>query len=232
MKVSDRSKLLVPLFHGTSCVFMDSIRATGLGAQNPHSRLATLQLLEELISVGEQHFEKDSNWIVDRISLIKMLNQAAAEASFNFRHGSTYLTPSIQTAVRYALDNNYGSELLSHALDLFVRLRKFDPSAAAGIAARYPQAIEILPRGKEPLLVEVRDVAIRQLRSESGQDASTVLEKMQRTADAFDAEVRDSLWQQLNFELTETLPADQIVFYRIIPLGIDPVFPPFKLQPL
>jgi len=60
LRVSYYEKLLFPLFHGTSSILLDSIRATGLGSHNPHSSLKTIKLLRELISVGEAQSEKDS----------------------------------------------------------------------------------------------------------------------------------------------------------------------------
>lgn len=37
-------------------------------------------------------------------------------AAMNFQHGETYLSPSRLTAIRYAANKRYGSELLSYTL--------------------------------------------------------------------------------------------------------------------
>src|SRR5687767_8347685 len=110
MRVSDGSRLLVPLYHGTSELFLPSIRMAGLGAQDPHQQLATLSLLRDVIELYEALHPQDSEWLFSRLEAYAMLEQRSSPGGMNFRHGGTYLTASRYTAVRYALGNRYGSE--------------------------------------------------------------------------------------------------------------------------
>ncbi len=57
----------------------------------------------------------------------------------------TYLSPSSATAVRYAVNKRFGSELLSYTLDFLDELvRRKVPGIVDGLYQRYPHIYDLL----------------------------------------------------------------------------------------
>ncbi len=219
--MNDDDRMPVPLYHGTSRLFLPSIRSRGLGAQDPNVTFRSREMLDELASAREWSWYEDP----DLLSIRYIADQRVTGGGFNFRHGRTYLSPSKTTAVRYALGNRFGSELLSTTLRLFEKLQAFDQRSAHEIISRYPELLQLSTSAHQPLLVEVWDIPIRHLRSEDGGDPSDSLRIMGEEAD----DLRELLWQQLNFELTAPQPAVNLKLYRIEPTNTDPIFPQYSL---
>ena len=136
----------VPLYHGTSSTFLSSILRSGLGAANPLTGLRALEFLSTIVDVGGDGLWAGSTIAGEEMDIRRMVEQKVTGGGFNYRHGSTYLTPSRFTAVSYARSNRYGSEILSNALVMFERLRAIDPIAAERIATSYPGAVAIAVR--------------------------------------------------------------------------------------
>jgi hypothetical protein len=144
----------------------------------------------------------------------------------NFRHGQTYLTPSKVTALRYAISNKFGSEVLSMSLELFQRLESKSTTLAKNLAAKFPHIIDLLSRSATPILVEVERVPIRMLRSEAGRDPSPIIADTPGIASA------EVMWQQHNFETTEPIPTRSQRYFSIRVNDPDPIFPDYSLEPL
>jgi hypothetical protein len=79
-----------PLFHGTSDIFLSSIRQHGLGGKNIIVEWRGLEFLRTAMSMLDQHIDRTNpetqlHW--------KILEAVAAQQvdHFNWRHGGTYL---------------------------------------------------------------------------------------------------------------------------------------------
>src|SRR5438445_10259867 len=80
-------------------------------------------------------------------------------AGMNFQHGDTYLSPASSTAVRYAVNKRFSSELLSYTLDFLDELlRRKVPGVASDLYQRYPRIFDLLTIFAAPLLIEVSAV--------------------------------------------------------------------------
>lgn len=78
----------------------------------------------------------------------------------NFQHGDTYLSPAPITAIRYAADNRYGSELLTYTLDLLNELVHLKIAGVCDKLYRaYPHIFEKLDVSPAPLLIRVDDIS-------------------------------------------------------------------------
>jgi hypothetical protein len=154
MKILDESRVLIPLFHQTSSVFLPSIREAGLGAVNPHETLRTYCFLEELIELAGRMKEVPLSEL-DLDVLRRMARQEITRGGFNFRHGGVYLTPSQRKAAAYARGNPYGSELLSESLRLYGVLKSLGDEVEV-IGARHSNLVELAGLKVMPLMVVVK----------------------------------------------------------------------------
>ena len=220
--MSHKKLVPVPLYHGTSKIFLSSIHSVGLGAKDPHVMFRTREMLNELASAREW------NWCEDPflLDVRYIVEQRVTAGGFNFRHGSTYLSSSRNNAVRYALNNRYGSELLSTTFSMLERLKEHDLRGAYEIIERYPELLKLQEMPHQPLLIEAFDVPTRHLRSEPGEDPAHNISMLRENAD----DMSELVWQQLNFELTAPHSAAYLNYYCIEPKNADPIFPEYSLR--
>ncbi len=215
MMIVNDGRLTVPLFHGTSSLFWDSIIRNGLGGRNIVEEMdpKAAQLLLQLSS-GYHHEE---NWLLaidgcERIAADPMNDRLDISGFFfSFRYGGTYLSASSETAANYALLYSGGGEALTSVLHLYRLLVTVRPDVATH--ERFMPLIEFASRRARPMLVEANGVELNSLRAEQGGGIEEVLERMESAFE--DAEFYDTLVGQANFELTRPMPRDQLKFHNI-----------------
>jgi hypothetical protein len=208
-------RLTVPLYHGTSSLFYDSIVETGLGGRNVVQDLGVRDAARLLVELSK-NWRCEDDWLLDIDCCEHIAKEPSDEgfasvAGFNFRYGGTYLSPSRDTAIRYALLNSYGSEALTCTLSLYRRLSHASPDLPALSAFSSLTALELAL--KKPILVEAVDVALSQLRAEQGGGHQRALAQIEWALE--DPDLYDAIVAQANFELIQALPPKQLRFYEI-----------------
>src|SRR5690349_20133729 len=91
-------KMPIPLYHGTSSLFLGSILRAGLGGVNPISQWKVLEFAQEIYPLVEKHLSTQDDFMVKAQTFKFMVEQTSA--AWNFQHGDTYLSPALSTAVR------------------------------------------------------------------------------------------------------------------------------------
>ena len=56
-KITNNGKLMIPLFHGTSTIFLESIIENGLGGRNPIKDLNLFELANEVYTLSEKYLK-------------------------------------------------------------------------------------------------------------------------------------------------------------------------------
>lgn len=193
----------VPLYHGTSSLFLESILGLGLGAKNPLVDLRVSEFVDELAPLVQEHL-RGTEIYENRCSVWEMM-VAQSSGHMNFQHGDTYLTPSIDTAVRYATSKRYGSELLSYAVDFLQLLVLKDlDEVQRGLYQRYPEIFALLEVSPAPLVFEVGGLVAADLKDERGGLPDGNLQFLGETA-ANSPDLASVLLQQVNFRLTRAV---------------------------
>jgi hypothetical protein len=149
--------LPIPLYHGTSTLFLRSIIKSGLGGADPIADWSVLEFARLIYPLVEQHLSAQADFMLKVQSFKFMVEQKSA--GMNFQHGETYLSPSLSTAVRYAANKRLGSEFLTYTLDFLTELIRLK---VAGVTDRlhqaYPQIFEKLDISPAPLLVQAENL--------------------------------------------------------------------------
>ena len=181
-------------------------------------------MLDELAGARKWDWHDDS----DLYTIPAIINQRVTNAGFNFRHGSTYLSPSKTTAVKYALNNRFGSELLSNSILMYEKLKAHDYPKAQEIISKYPEILKLHRLAHQPILVEASDIPIRNLRSEDGENPAQTLRMMKENV----GDLGKFMWQQLNFELVAPHPPVNLKYYCIEwnKSDSDSLFPEYSLK--
>lgn len=220
--------LQLSLYHGTSTIFLDGIIKYGLGGMNPISGWKVLELAKEINPLVQQHFTEQ--YALKAATFQKMVDQSCG--NWNFQHGDTYLTPSQKTAIRYAVTEKYGSELLTYTLfflDELVRINA--PGVCDDLYQRYRTAFNTLDINPAPLLIKLGAAPIRSLASEHGGDATEVLKRMEVTASE-DPDIFEVLHQQDNFRLCSPVPLSDLEVFLINVTRFNAYEPEYTLYPV
>ena len=174
-----------------------------------------------------KHFSKESGWMVKVQSFGFMVEQRSEAA--NYQHGDTYLSPALSTAVRYAVNKRFGSELLTYSLDFLDELiRRQVPGVSDDLYRQYPDLFRFLDISCAPLLVEASNVLADQLVDEHGGDPEFNLSQIARVLDENGPGEAIEL-QQTNFRLRSTVPVPALRIWLINVAHWHPFSPQYTL---
>lgn len=205
----------LPLYHGTASVNVVSICENGLGGRNFVEELNLVPFIRKLYAAALELLpDHTPGWPSLRVAIEPIAAQQITGGGFNYRHGSTYLTPSRFSAVRYAQSSPEGSEFLTHAKALLDLIARHDPRRGAQIEETNRAVASRLRQTGDPVVFRAVDVPVSALRSEQGGDAHAVIDQIEHMFGSlpFTAERIDRLCQQHNFELISPLAAGRLVF--------------------
>ena len=213
---ADNRNLIIPfpLFHGTSSVFLPSIRTHGLGGKNVVKDWRILDFLRAGMAILDCHIDRSDPTIVMHWQIL----QAAASQlvnRWNWRHGATYLIAAQFRAVMYATSNAYGSEIISLVGWLFERCPPACKPALDAAMVNYPELSQCLRTKHGPLLIRATSVPVSSVLTEKGEDANGVISKLANEL-AKPNGLFNGLSQIGSFELREPLSAYSLQFFRII----------------
>jgi len=204
--------LSIPLYHGTSSLFLKLIQKHGLGGVNIIQELKVRESLETLFELCSMHCPED-NWWKNHEYIISAMVRQSNSGIFNFRHGSVYLSASRFVAARYAIGMEYGSEMITHAVWCYEKIRHYgvevDPM-------KHPFT-KLLGINKFPILVEVKNVDPSLLLNEKGGPATKLLEELSECNERSPAanEENDVFFQSFDFELAGTIRPEDLIFTKI-----------------
>ncbi|OSZ74620.1 hypothetical protein [Hydrogenophaga sp. IBVHS1] len=224
------SELPFPLFHGTSTLFLNDIQAGGLGAKNPLLELEIIEFIKLIMPLIDEHLSETDTYLNHRGTFGLMAEQFTSSQGFNFQHGQTYLSPAKPTAIRYAVNKRYGSELLTYALE-FLRMlvEKRLPVVVSELFARFPQVFELLNLSRSPVLIRAERVQMFQVLTERGDDPLPQV----RQLTAYLKEDRgfiEIVGQQSNFRLMAPVMPQQLTVWLINVIQLKPFKPEYTLH--
>jgi len=195
----------IPLFHGTSTLFLESIQTYGLGGVNPIDVYSVCAFVQEAYEFCEHVLSGDKEWEACKFSPRWLIDQESFNDNSNFQHGDTYLTPSRPSAVGYALTNRFGSELLSMGAKLVALIRERRPELIHQCPLVRHPAMNLISSDSKPVLVTARNVSVDMLLSEGGDTPEKAIEQL-KTLWPILGDTGDVL--NINFRLRHALSAN------------------------
>lgn len=190
MKIIKDGVLKIPLFHGTSTLFLDNILTNGLGAVNPIKKYKIMETLEKLVHKGLEYLPESEH---RRLAGSKvLLNQTIG----NFRYGGVFLSPSKISAVKYSR-NQYGSEFISQTVALYLFFKEY----SIPVELDNDFLKHIINSSYEPVVIMASNIQCTLLRSENIN--TPIDENFIELQSLWDGEKKDFhlFSQQTNFEL-------------------------------
>ena len=212
---SNKVKINYPFFHGTSTLFLDSIRENGLGAINPVEQYGALEFLNALYPICKKELSEDPQWQIEGFLLESIIDQKISKGGFNWRHGNAYVSPEYFRAVTHALHNEYGSEALTMAIRWYERLLHQNPKLDFPEEITSSQLLELRGKYFDPILIEIKKGTLitDDLMGEKDEDPATLLEKIENNKRS--GKIGKILNQQCNFYLRTIVPPENLIFYNL-----------------
>ncbi|WP_461636927.1 hypothetical protein [Labilibaculum euxinus] len=215
-------------YHGTSSIFLNSIKETGLGGINPNFEYRNLDVLRFLYKEAENTLLDNSDYLKIRTTTQAMAQQGMVDLIQSngekqrcfFRHDGIYIALSIMRAIVYANQNKYGSEIVCRCEILYYLLKEKNKDI------KIPDDINLFRIDKlseiqhEPIIIEVSNVNDYDLRKEDGKTAKEALDFLRNTFPYISTEDRFEFEQHCNFELLKPIPVENLKFYKLSTSGI------------
>lgn len=192
----------IPLYHGTSTLFVDSINKFGLGGVNLIQQLRGNEFLKTLQIVADRAFRNDVEWQTSRFAVQWIADQISFGDSGNFQHGETYLTPSRNSAISYALTNRFGSELITQAYRVYGFIKERGPELLEEQQLNQHPVTSLFESDAQPILIVAKNVPVVNVISEGGEPPDRTIKQLQDWCNHFD--LKDCVIN-LNFRLREPL---------------------------
>lgn len=215
-------------YHGTSTIFIDSIKKTGLGTINPNIEWKTLEVLRFLHIEAENLIPNNDYYKNNRLSIMAMANQQNVELVMPngvnkmnyFQHKNIYIALSIARAITHATIFKFGSEILDTSINLYKEIKKVNK------AFKIPAEINIIniehlsQCQPNPIIIEVSNVDDNDLLKEDGKTAKEALDILRILEPSLTEKQRFEFFQHCNFELLKPVSTKNLKFYKLETSGI------------
>lgn len=208
-------------FHGTSTIFLDSIRQYGLGYINPNIDMKNLEVLKYLFDLSEEHLSDNSEYLDLRITTIAMVDDEVSELwdergnKLYYRHDGIFVSISRQRAAIYATLNRYGSEVLERCIQLYKILLK------SKVDIQIPSNIDVfdfrkyIDKDHKPIMIECIGIKDEELEKEDGKTAKEALELLRREIPRMSRKMEFEFLQFCNFKLLKPVPPSRLKYFEI-----------------
>lgn len=211
-------------YHGTSTIFLDSIRKTGLGTINPNFDNKNLEILQFLYHQSEKHLVNNPEYKKLRETSKAMAHQGSykfwveeldKEISLNYSHKNIYVSLSKIRAVIYASTNNYGSEILERCLTLYQLLQNKLTDFKIPEALNKFNIEQYINGDYKPIIVEVLNLDDEFLKKEDGTDPTSLFRFLREELPYRAKKEQYEFPQGCNFKLLKPVPPENLRFYLL-----------------
>lgn len=213
-------------YHGTSSLFLRSIKKNGLGGINPNVDYKLLELLRFLYELSESHLQDNNDYLIFRKTTKAMVFQESLliedgkhKGLHNFKHKNIYLSFGVFRAVTYATGAEYGSEILTRIIDLYRLLKQKIGQLTIPSSINIIDIDTVEKMQYFPILIGVDYVNPRYLQTEYGESAEESLSKILKMKNELDYKTFWERVQYYNFELLKPIPQSELTFYKVLYTG-------------
>ncbi len=204
-KIVSNGLFAVPIYHGTTTLFLDSIKEYGLGGRNLVGEWQLVSVFRALFELAEQRLAGDNSWLRyrEKASYIAYQKNSADNFNYNFQHGQVYITHYRGLANDYAV-LNAGCELLQYIKGFVGLLSRVGAHNEVNKIIR-GNVESILSKSYQPVLLQLNSVKLADVESENGIDKDELLSLWEK---AFETGIVDKALT--NWRLSKSHPWDNI----------------------
>lgn len=210
-------------YHGTSTIFLESIRENGLGAINPNIDFNNLKVLVYLKDKCEETLIDNKDYLKIRATTIAMANQTFLPIQdsngemhiMNYQHDGIYVSMSRIRAATYVVTNKYGSEILGRCIELIKLLK--DNSVDFKIPNEINQFYieQYIDFDAKPIIVEVKNIKDNELLLENGGPAEEQIQFIKNKLPTMREDFKFVFLQACNFRISKPISPVNLNFYEL-----------------
>ncbi|MEA4840783.1 MAG: hypothetical protein VB110_07245 [Bacteroidales bacterium] len=208
-----------PYYHGTSELFLSSIISTGLGGINPNLEYGLLDILRHLYSISEDNLLDNEKYLKIRTTTKAMVNQSLLSypntpgaEKLNFEHGYTYVSCIKDIAISYAVNKEYGSEILTRIIHLYRLIKDFRHNFYVPKELDSIDIDRISKQKTKPVLICLHDIKSNELLTEFGGPSEYIIDRIFNLSVDYD---KAWLVQNCNFRLASPIEEGRLKYYKI-----------------
>lgn len=215
-------------FHGTSSLFLKSIKENGLGTINPTFNNHTLELLKFLYGICENKLIDCCEYdLLTREVTLAMIRQTTlisnnngVEKKMYLRHGNIYVSLSEIKAVIHSVLNEFGSEIIQQCSKLYNLLLRHNINFEIPNEINYYKIEQIDKNTLFPILIKIKNIDDNNLLKENDLTcADEFLNELRKLMPILTEERKYREFQALNFEILNPISSEYLDFYRIDYVG-------------
>jgi hypothetical protein len=211
---NDNNYLPIPLYHGTSTLFLDSIIKNGLGGVNPVKELNLIELSKEVFNLCETHL-KGTDFPGFGLASFKAMTEQTNPGKLNWQHGDTYLAAALKKAAGYAINKQYGSELLTYTIFFLKELLRLKIDYVTDdLAKKYKKVFKLIHINPAPVLIQVNNVLKSALLDEKGENPQSHFNDINEDLN-MEIKFQEMGFQAYNFRLISPIPLTNLKLYLI-----------------
>ena len=205
MSIIHNGRFSIPLYHGTTSAFIDSIKADGLGAVDPLKEMKAKDLMQALFDLAEKQNWTDGAWPTYREKLKPLLLQSRTEI-YNFKHGGTYLTYSFALAKVYATESPEGCEYFYY-LRILVKILAHRNVPEIHNFTEHP-VFKIWEKPNDPYIVKLEGIKLSDIETEVDVELSQQIISIENN-------LSKGLPDAQSFKLTTVIPPESLEVIRL-----------------
>ena len=207
MSETKSTKCPLPLYHGTSTLFVDSIKQFGLGGKNIIQEGKVLEFARKIFPLVKDNLPEN-----DGSGHAVSAFQDMVEQQPLFQHGQVFLNLSYDYCTRFTQQREFGSELISHSLYYYGKLLERN-LVSPDLLNDYHYLKEAKRIGSKPVVVTVKDVDWDNLLMENGNALPTEdIEKILSFSEWNESNVKELVRRAYSFRLIKAIPSGEIEF--------------------
>ncbi len=201
----------IPMYHGTSSVFLPSIKSHGLGGVNLLNKLNVIPFLKELTTLCKKELnEKCTDWT--KAQSIFSLAQGFSEEMESHKHVNVFITPSFERAKKYALQNSLGSETISMAKSLYDKLRINNSYEFQQINSRFRELENLMNTSSSGIVIEIMSLSASSFSTKKGSSYHREFEELEELVNQAPDYLEHSL-MDYEFILPHPMALDQLLIH-------------------
>lgn len=205
MAIIENEKFSIPLYHGTTSIFIDSIKDHGLGSIDPLEKIGAKSLMKDVFELAEKQRWSDEAWLKHRTLLAPLVTQERNE-KFNFQHGGAYLTYSQDLAKKYAIDNPFGCEYLQYLRVFIQLLLQRDVNEVTGYF-QHP-VFEYWQKPTDTYIITIDKIKLSDIEPELNVDLGRQIEEIE-------SKVNQGQYDAQSFKLINPIPPENLIITKL-----------------
>lgn len=156
------NNFILPLYHGTSDIWLENIQKFGLGGKNIINDYDLKAMFNEAVECCQRYK------ILDSIEMLLIERMAASETGLmNWQYGDVYVSVCPNNAENYAISNKYGSEYLSTIMLFDKKIRDQEIDFKYTTELHNDLVNELNRKAPKPILITINNVDITKLTPEN-----------------------------------------------------------------